>query len=370
MVMARKILEVEKNPLITSECWTYYKLSVMQTIPFFDLWLANHMKMYLDQNGDAVFGDNGCMYPLSYFSDILDISDANILSVSADKIVQFLINQIDENNYIIIDVNYKKLKDRDSLQFWLHETLIYGYDTENEEFFTPMLSHGTFKETRIGFEELALAYKDAYERYTQDKALLFNRRVWFYGITALKPKKEYENTNVFYDFIYKLKWEKEGNFYERQKHASDFEHVESYVYYTGISCMLYLASYTRKLMEHEDIKEGDIVRCRNSCLKIYENQKIVLRSMKWFRGKIANENEVLEELSQKYEKCCEQVYINVLQYEKRRYTKNQEILVHVIENLEQLYWLEKEILEEYIVTATSVYTKYLEFLSMYEKKSR
>ena len=37
----RKILEVSGKPLITSECWTYYKMSVIQTGRGFENWFNN-----------------------------------------------------------------------------------------------------------------------------------------------------------------------------------------------------------------------------------------------------------------------------------------------------------------------------------------
>ena len=45
-MMMKKILKVEKNPLILSECWTYYKFSIIQTMPNFYPWLTNHIKVY------------------------------------------------------------------------------------------------------------------------------------------------------------------------------------------------------------------------------------------------------------------------------------------------------------------------------------
>lgn len=357
--MAVKILQVEKKPLISSECWTYYKFALMQNVYFFDVWLANHMKIYLDQNVNATFGENGSMYPLSYYSDILDISDANIVSVPTDEIVQFLINQIDINNYIVIDINFGRLNNIDSSQMYFREALIYGYDTEREEFLTPMLSYGGFKETRVGFKVLALAYSDAHARYIQDKSWLFNRRAWFYGITILKPKNSYENTNAYYDFLLKLRWEEEGNIYTRQRQAGDFENIDSYTYYTGSSCLLYLSKHIEKLSRCGNTPDEDIKNCLRSCLKVFENQKIIFRSMKWFVEKVDYKNELLANHAHKYGKCCEQMYMDMLILDKYLYKKDNVTLPRVKKSLEKLYWQEKDILNEYIIEATNAYTKEL-----------
>lgn len=62
--MDMKILDVCSNPLITSECWTYYKFAVMQTSDYFDVWLTNHMDLYIDQNGTLTSGniDSYCVH--------------------------------------------------------------------------------------------------------------------------------------------------------------------------------------------------------------------------------------------------------------------------------------------------------------------
>ena len=67
--MLRK-LQLSKEVFINSECWTYYKFAVMQTSDYFETWLTNHMELYIDQNDSAVLGNDGMMYPLSYYGEI------------------------------------------------------------------------------------------------------------------------------------------------------------------------------------------------------------------------------------------------------------------------------------------------------------
>lgn len=112
------------------------------------------MKIYFDQNGNAIFGENGNMYPLSHFFDILSIYDGNIFSVTKDNIVDYLIDKINQDTYIIIDLNYPRINGVDDV-FWLHETLIYGYDTQTKEFLTPLLSDSGFKKSKIRFKVTA-----------------------------------------------------------------------------------------------------------------------------------------------------------------------------------------------------------------------
>ena len=100
----------------------------MQTSNYFDVWLTNHMDLYIDQNGSAVFGESGMMYPLTYYEDILELKETNLLKIPTFQVIRFLIEQINKGNYIIIDSNYKRLLFPNTNEFQLHEVLVYGYD--------------------------------------------------------------------------------------------------------------------------------------------------------------------------------------------------------------------------------------------------
>lgn len=53
---------------------------------------------------------------------------------------------------------------------------------------------------KIPFNTVISSYEDALAYYRQDFKRLYNRRIWFYGITLIKPKCFYENTNKYFDF--------------------------------------------------------------------------------------------------------------------------------------------------------------------------
>ena len=199
-----KILEISKDVIINSECWTYYKFAVMQTSTFFDVWLTNHMELYIDQNGNAIFGNDGMMYPLSYYGDLLNIKEENLLDIPAEQVVGFLIKQINSGNYVILDLNYKRILFPDTDEFHLHETLVYGYDLENKEFIVPIIKNGAFRESRVSFEVLVKSYQECFNYYQKDSNRLFDRRLWFLGITIIKLKNDYDNANNtnFADYLY------------------------------------------------------------------------------------------------------------------------------------------------------------------------
>lgn len=354
--MVRKLLQVEKTPMITSECWSYYKFAVMQTTNYFDMWLASHMNIYM-QNDSVIFGE-GSRYPLSYYGEILEISEQGIHLVSEKEISQFLIDQIDNGYYIILDMNINKLYDSASMDFRMHETLIYGYDTKCKRFLTPLLLNGTFKEKSVSFESVEDSYKDILNYYRQNVGRLFSRRDWFAPITLIKPKYNYDNMNVYYDFITKLKLELDGNIHTVYKGIKDSRDKKTSVIYMGLSIVQRLAQILQQeaLCSVEEIQKN-YQRNYLGCLKLYEHQNIICRSMQWFLDTIDNDCEKLQVLVEKYGLCCEKLRLNVSLIQKFYFTKDSQLLLRIADTLEEILPVEQEILEEFVKTAPEVYIR-------------
>lgn len=348
VMMMKKILKVEKNPLILSECWTYYKFSIIQTMPNFYPWLTNHIKVYLDKNGNAIFGENGSMYPLSYFFDILNVYDGNLMSVSKKEIVNYLIRLIDSGTYVILDLNYQLINGESEPPFWPHETLIYGYDSDTQDFITSVLADGYFKESRISFSRLEKAYGDIKNYYNEDKNRLFNRRIWYYGITCITPNLQYKNTNAYYDLINKLKWELNGSVFNKYNLINKEEQQEGYLYVTGVACLLYMSELLKEMIERKDNSVANIEKFKKSCTKIYENQHIIYNLIEWFINTQNISNNKLNDLSSMYQKCCNRMLMNVRRFYKYQQKNNDILLEKIIYDLKDLHLCEKKILEQII----------------------
>lgn len=343
MTMLRK-LQLSKEVFINSECWTYYKFAVMQTSDYFETWLTNHMELYIDQNGNAVFGNDGMMYPLSYYGDILNIREKHILDISDEQIVSFLIEQIDNGNYVVLDLNYKRILFPETDEFQLHETLVYGYDLENREFLVPLMKKGVFKESRVDFEILTRAYQESFNYYQRDINRLFNRRLWFLGITIIKLKRNCDNANKFYDLIRKINIYLEGRNYTK-KNIYSKEDDKGYTFYTGISCLSYIISLIEASLEDHSIENSAIAeKYRKACLKILESQKMILHLIKWaftnLKVKDADGNLLIKE----YEHCCNKTNAAVLLFYKYRTLKDANIINRILNNLRESLVIEKKIL--------------------------
>ena len=355
--MTRKILKISNTPLITSECWTYYKFAILQTSKYFNDWIAGHIRMFIDKNGNALFGESGTMYPLSYYSEILEIGESKIGSVKSNEICQYLVGHINQGEYIVLDLNYEKLYDNKNNNVRMHETLIFGYDLREQVFFTPLLKNHVFEVEKIPFNTVMSAYEDTLNYYQQDFKRLFNRRIWFYGITLIKPKRFYKNTNKYFDLISKLKFRLAGKIFI-QKNFSSAQEENSY--FTGISATKYFAELLKnKLDSQTSISEEEILKFAKSCLKIYENQMIIYESLMWFFENIGEGNEDLSFYILEYEKTCKKSSICVSLLYKYLVNRQNDLLLRAVSNLEEIYTNEKFILENLITICSDVYTKKL-----------
>ena len=161
-------LPIVLKPDIISECWTYYKFAIMQTSEFYPEWLLSHIQLVTYSNGRCVFGSDDQFYPLSYFNDILDIEDGNLNSVTPSEITTYLKKMIFNGKYIVLDLNFFKIYNIQQEGFHLHETLIYGYDDEEEIFFTTLICKEGMVEAKISFKTIEKAYNDVYQYYEND----------------------------------------------------------------------------------------------------------------------------------------------------------------------------------------------------------
>ena len=340
--MIRKILKISDMPLVTSECWTYYKMAIIQTMSNCENWLINHLKLYVDGNGNAIFGEDGAMYPLSYYCDILNIKDGEIIQIKKEQIVKYIIDTINDNNYVLLDVNFRRFFDFDENAFRLHETLIYGYDLEKEEFITSILSNNTFKEMCLSFKEVENAFEDVLNYYNSNIKRLFDRKLWFLGITILSGNKNYNNVNEEFDLLKRLNWELSGNFYKK----SSYNDKKESIYYTGISTIKKLHDSLNFLIEENDFNATKIgIYCR-TCLKIAERQRMILQIVKYYfkKNNISDISGTIDDLT----KCCKMMETNVCLFYKYEYTVDNNILKRITETLPEIIITEKTALDKCI----------------------
>lgn len=334
----KKTLKICEKPLITSECFTYYKMAIIQTIPDYETWLINRFKMFIDGDGDSIFGEIGDIYSLVSYSEILNIEEENVFNIGKDKIVSYIIRKINEEKYVMVDLNFEKLYSHHK-GFELHETLIYGYDCDNQEFIMRGINNNTFKEWRVSFQKVEEAYEDVNNFFVSDKLQLLNRKRYFSGITLLSPKYDYRNINDEYELIYRLESEVLGYIYKR----FDPDGQNEVTIYTGITCVKKLYDDLSDIISADNYDSKRIEKCLKLCLRISERENVLLHAVSAFFKKysISDEDNVLED----FKKCYDMMYQNVLLFYKCRRKFDKEIIKRIAERVEKCFHMEKSIFE-------------------------
>lgn len=352
-----KILPIEIKPMVTSECWTYYKFAILQTVNSFDYWLSTHMAICMDNNGRVLFGENGSIYPLSYYSEILSVSEKKYGSISKSDIIDFLICEIDKGNYVILDVNYNKIANRSREVFRFHETLIYGYNKKEKVFYSPILSNGIFRQEKISFDCMAESYGDAVLHFmnNMDERQRFNRRQYFCGITIITPQEVRWFSNIYYDFISRMSSIISKRVFITETYGLNIETKQIGKYYTGLSCFLKLSELIEINSETENaLRWFNIADL--SCVKLFEYRNMIIRKMKWYVSAFKEPNKEMIELIETYEDLNDEMKNIMLMNEKCYYSRNIEILKRIGIKLKSIYETDHELIEQFLEHARKMYT--------------
>lgn len=353
----KKILPLCVKPYVTSECWTYYKFAILQTVTTYKDWVMKYMDVCTDENGYSVFGTPEERFTLSYYNEILDFKDGAILSHSGDAIIKYLIELINANKYVLVDLNYSRIAECEE-DFYLHETLIYGYNEEKRCFYSPILEKGVFTEKTIEYKTLIKAYMEAVNYYLDDKHRLFSRRNWFYGITVISPRDYNPSENRFFEFLNKIRKERVGGKYQKDVLNRDLIITGTQVYYTGLISLMILRRAFLRAYEDQEFLRARTSHLQMSLLKIYEHQNLISLSMKNFIDSLEFRM-YLEETVKEYMLCCKEMYALYLMFQKFCCSSDKKVLNIIAEKLTSIYERENGILKEFECVATEKYTEKL-----------
>lgn len=348
-----KKLPVVINPIVTSECWTYYKMAIIQALPSYRAWLALNMMICMEENGWTEYGIVGGNinggYEQSDYSSIFDIKEEDFTAISEEDIIEYLISKIDHGNYMILIVDYNLLRAPDYYDGdqWFHEALIYGYDREKRCFFAPVLKQGGFKDTSISFDLMKEAYKLSRDHYIEKYEEAFEKKYWYFVITKIKPKEDYIPANIYNEYIARLDKEDMGGRFDKYILNDNNEFSYHNTYYIGALAQLHAAELLRTYANEgeEKIKLHNI---RKAILHIAERIQILYEGMLWFINDIGAENkaEVLK-MTDEFISLINRNRQNILLVEKYAITEDKSILLRTADRIEQNYKIEKELIGKY-----------------------
>lgn len=315
-------LPIVLKPHITSECWTCYRFAIMQTSEFYTDWLMSHMELVTFSNGRCIFGYDENIYPLSYFNEILDISDGELLNVPPERIVDYLKEQLNKDKYIIIDLNQNRLYNNEISELYTHDTLIYGYDDEKKEFFSLMIPMRDENEGRISFESIEKAYEDVYCYYKGNLPYYHTRRSFHFGLTLISVKPIYKNSNMKYDFYKKLHKTLGKDIYKKSNGVTKEFECE---YTIGVYRYRYIIEMLNALLKGE----RDEVESYKAILKVYEYHTICYAALE----SIVDDN---DELIERYANHIKKLHFFVQMFLKYRITRNNDSIKKIISNLKNI----------------------------------
>lgn len=285
MKNSKVVLPIEINASITSECWTYHKLSIIECSPDAVSWLASHINLYFDKNFNMYFGKYEDTFHLDYFNEILFYEEIPINKIDPDKIVELLISEIGNGNYVVVYLPQSKLT--------IHEVVFYGFDKDRKLLFYNDLVNGKFSKTSISFDDFKKCHDKVYDYFKRHP---FSRTIvswYFFPITRLRLKK-FSDDLCLLKAISNLSREANGKKVLFSQFDLDGKTTESYTHYTGLGC---IKGFEARLYEYirdqrfikEDIFRDLSKQLINTLFKIYEYSNLIVKSMTWISSELKND---------------------------------------------------------------------------------
>lgn len=344
------------NPVIidnelNSECWTFYKMAVLETVVGADYWLASHMHYYVNEDFVGRFGENGRQYEMKDYESILKMKRIPLKQASPETIINVIKKIIQDGKYVVLFLNFSIMKNKVGTQ--IHEILIYGY--EDNYFISPVLENGSFIEKRIPFETIVNAYKYCYDRYMENGWDLLCRRRFFFGVTEIQPVDEYINDKWIHEFIQKLRVEKNGRIVERYNIGK--ENIKE-KYYEGIAAVYF---FSKKLQNSEDSYwTPTMLRIAILAVKTaFDHRRLIVRNMKFYMNFMnAEDDQLMISTIEKYSKLSynlQNVYLLMCKY---RLNGDIKLLKYASEICEAHYMKEAEVLQDFEDCMWPYYYKY------------
>ena len=129
--MAEKKMPIVIDNYIKSECWTQLLLSIIQTSEHAPAWIASHIGIFGLDDMSCWYGNLSKIFSYRNTLDILNFEEVNIWDVTPDSVIEFLHEEIDKENYIVLELKHKA---NNKKGYWIHEQLIFGYDDNKKVF--------------------------------------------------------------------------------------------------------------------------------------------------------------------------------------------------------------------------------------------
>ncbi len=190
---------------ITTECWNYYRMAVVNTYSNSEFLLLNHFnQIYMDEYKEIHYGFS-LHKPNVYqtYSSVLNTYDVPLSIIKTmDEFIELTIACLKKGTYPLIECDYNFITEQEANYISIHEIMIYGI--VNGNFIVPLLRKGRWSEVLIPVKTIAQAFWNRKNLSLEEEKKHIWRREYVAPYTVLCPKKENHHFNCLYDFYYDI----------------------------------------------------------------------------------------------------------------------------------------------------------------------
>lgn len=325
-----------------TECWTYNRLAIIKTSPYYRDWIASRYDLYTTNDYNFYFG-NTWLYPPSYHEEILQRKQIRLFSLTRDNVVAGLKESLSNGYYIIMTVKPYRYED------YFHEVLFYGYDDNDRQFTAVGLEKRVFQTVVLSYEHMedTIAEIRTYfvnrEREGMESALSYQ-----YPVTALKLNPGFKPDNCVFEAYYKVKREIEGEFQDEHSMRGLDQYAWNLYRYKGISCLDAFRQMLEKEIAGEEFAEW-FRGISNAAKKLLEHRLMMTCSMNYVLEKweVAITEEARRSAAN-YGKSNKNVekWLNLCM--KYEFTQDKELLRRIIMEIPEQFSVEKQSLETFV----------------------
>ncbi|MDR1398931.1 MAG: hypothetical protein LBJ41_03305 [Treponema sp.] len=331
-----KQLPIKLDAAITSECWNFFRTSIIGTVPSGREWIASHYDVFMHWNGHIHFGDGLNRYAIPYY-DILDQQNLPLEHYGTQDLASHIERWIDEGAYVMIDADTSKLTDNP--EFRIHELLVYGYDKERHIFYSPLQNGktGKFEVFELQYDTVLAAVKSVIAYYRKHPLERVTRACqYFYPLTTIKIRPvQYDDTLFIMMALKKLEAEYTGDRREFVRYEQTREAGERFVNYTGLGCFIGMREILSDLISTPDAEVS--LSLGTNLFKLYEHHVILVSTLDLLRDKLGISTPVYDRNLATYKALSGSMRETYLLMKKAEISNKKNSLPGIIQRLDIVY---------------------------------
>ena len=322
-----------ENVECVTECWTYNRMIILKTSPYYEDWIASHYNLFATKNNtynySFLFGETRAYTP-DYYDDILVRKQINYFEQTEDGFVDTLKGMIRGGSYVNIMVKPYPEKE------WFHELVLYGYN-DNEKLFKGVgLEKHFFQQRDYTYEFFENTLPIMKEHFKDKQRRGVGLSMQFqYPISAFRLREGYSSEGCVFEAFRKIRAELDGERFIRDRLKNVGVYEQTGMIYRGISCLDALSNYINDILDGKT-SQGGLAKCIK---KLYEHRRMMIVSMKYLQKKWekAIHSQIITESITGYEECnlIVEKWVNLsIKYEL---TGNQELLKKIVEEIPKVF---------------------------------